>query len=772
MTDDARRDADTPDDRDPQHAPDHEDAPDEDVRRTAEGADAPDHTADPEDGQDPADAEDALEGGDQDAGQAGDHDDTEAPTSDGGDSPDGDGKEPLIVDPDADIETVNDDPYAASRESVGDPDEWRLAARNEDYLSTAARMGDRMEHPPEDDPATVRKKRMVFHTAAGSAVFFTVLGLALHILQIGPVGLDTWTITLATVGVFLATFVFPDCDFRPKRPDEYPEGVDLDQVRHRHELTLNGFSVAFALLIVALFLFEFIALLVALGWVEDLSGTSITFAKHFMFVPAFVIAVLVGGLYARTRIASREPQHEHEAKILAVAMGLFAVANLVGAFFAIGFARVVTTSQIEAHQGIYIQSVAVIATIVMVNLRLAYPNVFQIIEKEVQRSKEVDRKGAEQLRKRMMRNYMLALFFVVGSIGFLVGNAAGVVKTEGSNQLDIVIVVYLLFGILFLGILVMNYLQAQQIRGKARHRPQAGQLIGKRRYSPEEVNKYLVLGISGGLGGLFLFLTALVGSGLVDSFGPFDVDPSWGTDLFVMAVLGGVGPYGFYFARESARIRAIDEKFPDFLRDLAESQRAGMTLPRALVTAASGEYGPLTKEIKIMAAQVEWGVNFNEALERFARRTRTPLIQRTVSLVCEAAASGGNVVDVLAAASDDAREIKNIMAERKAQMSVYSLIIYIAFFVFLTVIAVLNSQFIPELAKSTSKVAGTSLGGIQFGEIDVPTYQRLFFHAAIIQGLGGGLVSGVMTEGHPWSGLRHSFIMTLIAYSLFRFVIF
>ena len=114
----------------------------------------------------------------------------------------------------------------------------------------------------------------------------------------------------------------------------------------------------------------------------------------------------------------------------------------------------------------------------------------------------------------------------------------------------------------------------------------------------------------------------------------------------------GAGPYGLFYNREAKRILAIDEKFPDFLRDLAESARAGMTLPRALVTAAQGTYGTLTSDIKTMAAQVDWGVDFGEALTRFAQRTKTPLIDRTVSLVVEAQRAGGAQHDHGAATPD------------------------------------------------------------------------------------------------------------------------
>jgi flagellar protein FlaJ len=295
--------------------------------------------------------------------------------------------------------------------------------------------------------------------------------------------------------------------------------------------------------------------------------------------------------------------------------------------------------------------------------------------------------------------------------------------------------------------------------------------IGKRRLTSEEVKRYLILGFSIGMAALLGVIGILIQFGLIKSLGPLEVNRKFATDFFVFAILIGIGPYGWYHNREAVRIMAIDQKFPEFLRDLAESQRAGMTLTEAVITASKGQYGQLTPDIRKMAAQIEWGVSFGDALSRFAKRVNTPLINRTVSLVTEASNAGGNVVDVLTAAADDSREIQQIVKERKQAMSIYVMIIYIAFAVFIGVIAVLNAQFIPEVAKAVAKADGVAIGGLRFKAFDQDDFKILFFHAAVIQGFGGGLVAGVMSGGKPVHGLRHSFLLVFIGWVLFRLVI-
>ncbi len=242
-------------------------------------------------------------------------------------------------------------------------------------------------------------------------------------------------------------------------------------------------------------------------------------------------------------------------------------------------------------------------------------------------------------------------------------------------------------------------------------------------------------------------------------------------DFLCFAFLSAVGPYGFYAAHEHRRIRMLEERFPDFLRDLAASHKGGLTLVQSAMIAARGEYGPLTPEICRMADQLSWNVAFDEALQRFGERVSTPLIQRATTLILEASRSGGNTEDVLLAAARDAREIKNMENERRISMSVYTIVIYVTFFVFLVVAGVLYDQFVPQILQTTAAASGSSLTGVEgisgVRGVTLDDYRIFFFTAAVVQGLGDGIVAGTMGSGQAKLGLRHSFIMVFITYVVF-----
>ncbi|TFG89704.1 MAG: type II secretion system F family protein [Candidatus Atribacteria bacterium] len=250
---------------------------------------------------------------------------------------------------------------------------------------------------------------------------------------------------------------------------------------------------------------------------------------------------------------------------------------------------------------------------------------------------------------------------------------------------------------------------------------------------------------------------------------------AWGTfyidDVIIFTVLIMIIPPAFLHQKKRRRITKIEEYIPNFLRDLAEMSRAGLTLPRAVSTVSKSEYGDLSEEVGLMNASMSWGVSFEKALENFAMKINTTLITRIVTLITQANRAGGKVSSVLEAAARDASEMKNLQRERGGNMAVYIVISYMSFFVFVFVILMLATAFVPTIAEA-GRAASESGAGSQFiGAFDADGFIRVLFHAAIIQGFVSGLVAGQLGEGEFACGLKHSVFMTLIAWAAFTFAL-
>ena len=137
-------------------------------------------------------------------------------------------------------------------------------------------------------------------------------------------------------------------------------------------------------------------------------------------------------------------------------------------------------------------------------------------------------------------------------------------------------------------------------------------------------------------------------------------------------------------------------------------------------------------------------------------------------MVVKAAETGGKIADVIEAAAKNVREIKILQAERKTEMKMYLMIIYVSFFVFLAVIAILSGMFLPKLISASKAIGGAGAVGISVGNANINTYRFIYVCTALSQAIGNGIVAGALSEGKMIAGLRHAAFMVLITYLAFR----
>jgi flagellar protein FlaJ len=245
-----------------------------------------------------------------------------------------------------------------------------------------------------------------------------------------------------------------------------------------------------------------------------------------------------------------------------------------------------------------------------------------------------------------------------------------------------------------------------------------------------------------------------------------------GVDFLVMGVLSSIGPVGFYNHIKANRKKEIEDHLPDFLREISSSTSSGMTVFDAIKSAADGDHGKLTPELKKMAAQLSWGISVSEALNNFAKRIKTRSVERIVVTINKALEIGGNTSAVFEAAAREIDQTKLIEQQRKSEMSLYSIVIFISFFVFLAVILIINTTIIAAFLDLESKMPQGGVAaqaGLQLAPIDKFALKNSFFAFVIVQSIGGGLLGGFMMDGKLSSGVRFGFILVLISFFVFKF---
>lgn len=243
------------------------------------------------------------------------------------------------------------------------------------------------------------------------------------------------------------------------------------------------------------------------------------------------------------------------------------------------------------------------------------------------------------------------------------------------------------------------------------------------------------------------------------------------SSTIIIAIIVFVAPIFLVKYNEMSRIKSLEDIFPQFMHDLVEAVRSGMTLPQAMSTIVKNDYGSLNFYVRKLNAQLEWGIPFGKAFLSFTRSTKSKVIGRIGSTVIESHEYGGNLTDVLETISKTTVEIERLREERKMYLNSQLISGYIIFFVFLAVIIALQKFLVPTLSQVS--IRQLTEGGAEAGsQVMMNEYKSVFRNLIVIQGLFAGLVIGKMSEGAVVGGIKHSLFLIIIGLFIFTITTF
>ncbi|MDP3104436.1 MAG: type II secretion system F family protein [Candidatus Methanoperedens sp.] len=232
-------------------------------------------------------------------------------------------------------------------------------------------------------------------------------------------------------------------------------------------------------------------------------------------------------------------------------------------------------------------------------------------------------------------------------------------------------------------------------------------------------------------------------------------------DVIVISLIIILVPFIIFYEMQMKRITKIGESIPGFLRRLAAISEMGVPLFQAINSISKINLGVLSTEVKLMYKDIVWSRSLLEALTKFERRVNTIAISRIVTLITKASESTANIKDTLRVAASDSDLSEKLMRQKFTVLFTYLIVVYISFFVFMLVLYVFATMFLPQIPSNS----GTS------GMLSISThkeeYSMLFMHASVIQGFFSGIIAGQMIGESPFDGLKHSMFMMITAYIFF-----
>lgn len=243
-------------------------------------------------------------------------------------------------------------------------------------------------------------------------------------------------------------------------------------------------------------------------------------------------------------------------------------------------------------------------------------------------------------------------------------------------------------------------------------------------------------------------------------------------DRFFFFVIGigvivGAMPFVFSAVRETNIAVEKEDMFLEFSRNLVESVKTGTPINKSIVNVKNKPYGVLSEHVKKLANQISLGIPLNKALRIFSKDVKNSTVSRSLSLISQAERSGGEIGEILESVTEAVSTSDKLKKERKNAISTLVVQGYIIFIVFIIIILVLQFQILPLLG---GLAAGGDAGGLSVlgagntGSVDIDQISSSFVYLLLVQGAFSGLVIGKLSEGTVKSGIKHSFILILIAF--------
>lgn len=236
---------------------------------------------------------------------------------------------------------------------------------------------------------------------------------------------------------------------------------------------------------------------------------------------------------------------------------------------------------------------------------------------------------------------------------------------------------------------------------------------------------------------------------------------------------------GYYDYLNYKRTQEIEKVLPDYLSLVASNLRSGMTVDRALWTAASPRLGVLTTEIRKAAKEVATGMDLSISLTRFAQKYDSIVLNRAIDLILEGLESGGQLADVIDKVVENIEQTVYLRKEMQAAS--------LSYVIFITIIVIIISPFLFALSHNllllitniASKISIPNAGGMgAFSVLSAITnisispndFKNFAYIAISIISIFSSMIISIINKDSIMGGIKYIpifLVMSLISFILF-----
>ena len=201
------------------------------------------------------------------------------------------------------------------------------------------------------------------------------------------------------------------------------------------------------------------------------------------------------------------------------------------------------------------------------------------------------------------------------------------------------------------------------------------------------------------------------------------------------------------FSRQN---RTAGSGITNFLRDLVEIRKTGISPEKCIFYLSKREYGSFSKILKVMSNQISWGLSFRKVMIQLRSRMHGWLNIMAMFLLIDSIDVGGGTPETLESLASFSESINSIEREKRSSLRPLLLLPYIG-----GVILLMSTITILFFARSVFKMYSASFS---FGD-----FVKLFVPPIIFNTVFMGLVAGKVSGERVSAGFIHAFILAVIS---------
>jgi len=267
-----------------------------------------------------------------------------------------------------------------------------------------------------------------------------------------------------------------------------------------------------------------------------------------------------------------------------------------------------------------------------------------------------------------------------------------------------------------------------------------------------EMRPYKVFGVCS-LVGILLFLLLTNFMGYIEV--PFFSSLQTIIDLpiaIAIALFVATAPAAVVHNKLSKERASTEKGVSNFLRDLTEVRKTGLSPERCIESLSNRDYGEFSKELRKISSEISWGVPVRKVIMDFVKRTRSWITQIVMFLLVETIDVGGGTIAMIESLARFNSLTQDVEKEKKMSVRPYIMMPYFA-----AIMLVATTIMIITFTGKTLGVAGT--GPAQdLTPLIVTFTTACIFHSYLI-----GLVAGKISEESISAGFKHAAILVIMA---------